>query len=93
MESFPEMPKRSIELPLGCKDLPDVEARRSWTSHREGTRPKIWGDQLACCEGFLAGLLHQAGGTVLVGISVFQRRGQVHLLPDPTLATPVVFAS
>jgi hypothetical protein len=86
MSKFVQKSERSIELPLGCKDLLDVEAIRTWTPPELWLRtgPEVWWDRLAYCEGFLTGLLQSAGRTVLVNISVFQGSAHVEVFPGHT---------
>jgi hypothetical protein len=50
-------------------------------------------DRLAYLEGYLAGLLQSSGGHVLVGVSIFQGRSHLHVMPVSALPTPVLFAS
>jgi hypothetical protein len=93
VSEFIQRSDRSIELPLGCKDLLDLEEIRSWKPGTGHSQPNISTDQLAYLEGYLAGLLESSGGSVLVGISLFQGMGHVYLIPDAALQAPVIFAS
>src|SRR5437588_116481 len=89
--SFPN-PTRSVDLPQGCKDLMDVEDIRNWTSLANQSWRAWPSDQLAYMEGFLAGILHEAGRSPLVCISAHSDRGHVMVRPDPDPAGPAVFA-
>ena len=93
MSDFIQRSDRSIQLPLGCKDLFDVAEIQNWKPGTGHNQPKISTDKLAYVEGYLAATLDSLGGHVLVGIHVFQGRSYIHLLPDPALAAPVLFAS
>jgi hypothetical protein len=69
MNVFPKMPERSVELPLGCKNLMDVEAIRNWKPAVEQPWPwRAASDRLAYIEGQLADLLEAAGKSKLVSI-------------------------
>ena len=93
MSEFIQRSDRSIELPLGCKELLDLEEIRNWKRGTRHNRSKLSTDKLAYLEGYLAGLLDSFGGHVLVGVSLFQGRNHLHVLPDSALADPVLFAS
>jgi len=93
MSKFVQKTERSIELPFGCKDLGDLEEIRNWKPGTPKSRPKIQVDRLAYLEGYLDGLLQSSSGHVLVGISLFQGRSHLHLLPESALPAPVLFAS
>ena len=93
MSEFPQMPSRSVELPLGCKDLMDVEAIRNWKSvgglelpWRETT------DQLAYIEGQLAEFLQSAAKPKLVSVSRHWHYGQVMVTSDPDLSASTILA-
>ncbi len=47
MSDFTERPKRSIELPLGCKDLIDIAEIRDWKKAAYPHWPKLVGEKLA----------------------------------------------
>jgi hypothetical protein len=93
MKNFPEMPKRSIELPLGCKDLFDLEAVRNWkpAPHVEWRRG-TW-DRLAYIEGQLAEMLQPGGKPKVVMVSRSLDRGHIMIILDPDLDASVLFAS
>lgn len=94
MSDFPQMPKRSVELPLGCKDLMDIEAIRNWKPVGDRDWPwRVATDRLAYIEGQLAELLHSAGKSKLVSISRYQDHGQVMVIPDADLGASVIIAS
>jgi hypothetical protein len=93
MSEFVQRSERSVKLPFGCKDLGELEEVRNWRGGALKTWPMIQVDQLAYLEGYLAGLFESFGGHVLVGISLFQGRSHLHLLPDSSLPAPVLFAS
>jgi len=92
MSEFVQKPARSIELPLGCKDLIDVSEIRNW---RPGVRLRFLApstDKLAYIGGYLTRLLKSAGTSHVVCISRFQDKGQVTVIRDPDLGRPVLFA-
>jgi len=93
MSDFIQRSNRSIALPLGCKDLMDVEAIRDWkaASHPDVFKP-LTKDHLAFVEDFLAERLETAGHSTLVGIWRFLDRGQIFVHKDPELVVPVVVA-
>lgn len=91
MSQFIPKPSRSIELPLGCKDLIDVDAVRNWQPFARPNWPTRLVDQLAYMEGQLGGLLESAGKSVLVGTSRFQGQGSVMIIPDADLGMRVMF--
>ena len=93
MSDFIQRSDRSIELPLGCKDLLNIEEVRNWKPVTGHNRPKLSTDKLAYLEGYLAKLLESAGNSALVGISVFQGMGHIHVIPDATIPAAVIFAS
>ena len=93
MSDFIQRSDRSIELPLGCKDLLDIEEVRNWKVGTSHSRPKLSTDALAYLEGYLAKLLESAGNSTLVGISVFQGVGHIHVIPDATMPAAVIIAS
>ena len=93
MSEFIQQSNRSVELPLGCKDLIDVQDIRDWKSV---TRPDwllLTKDRLAYMEGYLTRLLQQAGKSPLVLISRHQDGGSVLVVRDVDLVVPVVFVS
>lgn len=93
MLDFPQMPKRSVELPLGCKDLMDVEAIRNWKS--VGGLDLPWretADQIAYIEGQLAEFLQAAGMPKLVSLSRHRDYGQVMVTSDPELSASTILA-
>ena len=88
------MPERSVELPLGCKDLMDVEAIRNWQT--VGNRDWPWPvatDRLAYIEGQLAQLLQSAGNSKLVYVSHYQNQGHVMVISDYDLKASVMVAA
>ena len=93
MSEFIQRSDRSVELPLGCKDLLDLEEVRKWQPGTGDASPKLSTDKLAYLEGYLARLLESSGSPVLVGISLFQGMAHIHIVPDCALSAPVVFAS
>ncbi len=93
MNNFPEMPKRSVELPLGCKDLFDLEQVRNWKPAPQREWPSPTSDRLAYIEGQLAGLLQSGGKSKAVGVSRYEDHGQIMVISDPNLAASVLFAS
>jgi len=80
MDTSPKMPKRSIELPLGCKDLIDDPAI-SASEARERRRGPVR-DQLAYMEGYLARLIDSASGSYGLWLSRFQDRGMAGVIRD-----------
>jgi hypothetical protein len=92
MDELPKMPERSVELPVGCKDLIDVDATRNWTRVDHPDWPKRTLDQLAYMEGYLARLIESAGTAVLVCIGRFQNKGSIMVVAAPDLPGSVVFA-
>ncbi len=93
MKEFIGKPSRSIELPLGCKDLTDVPDKRNWKPVARPNWPNREVDQLEYLEGRLARLLELAGKSVLVGVSRHQDRGEILVIPDADLCMAVIFAS
>jgi hypothetical protein len=93
MSDFVQRSKRSIELPLGCKDLIDVEGIRNWkaASLPDWFKPPTK-DQLAYMEGYLARRLESAGKSMLVVISCRLYQGQISVYEDSGLTAPVVLA-
>ncbi len=93
MSDFPQMPKRSLELPLGCKDLMDVEAIRNWKPAVHRSRPfRAKTDRLAYIEGQVAELLQLAGTSKLVSVGRYGYDGQIMVISDPDLSASAVFA-
>src|SRR5438552_1007007 len=92
MSEFIQKPKRSVELPLGCKDLLDLEEIRNWAPV---IRPN-WGqeatDKLAYMEGYLSRIMGSSGKFMLVSISRNLDQGWVTVVPDADLAGSVVLA-
>jgi len=93
MSNFPQMPKRSVELPLGCKDILDVEEVRQWKPVFHQDWPGLTSDRLAYIEGQLVQRLQAAGKSKLVGIACSQDRGQIIVTSNADLAAPIIFAS
>ena len=91
MNPFPEMPERSIELPLGCKDLIDVEEVHKWQTARHWW--DVVQDQLAYMEGYLARLIESTSGSYGLWLSRFQDHGSVVVVRDNQLKDQVLFAS
>lgn len=93
MSDLVQRSKRSIELPLGCKDLIDVEDMRSWkgASLPDWFKPPTT-DRLAYMEGFLARRLESAGKSILVVMSRHLDQGQLSVDADSDLIEPVIFA-
>lgn len=93
MSDFPQMPKRSLELPLGCKDLMDVESIRNWKPVVDRGRPfRATTDRLAYIEGQVAELLQLAGTSKLVSVGRYEDHGQVMVISDPDLSASAIFA-
>ena len=93
MSDFVQPSERSIELPLGCKDLMDVEGVHHWKAACRPdwfTSPKE--DRLAYIEGYLARQLELAGKSALVAVSRHLDRGHVFIHADDDLSANVVFA-
>ena len=61
VSEFIQQSKRSIELPLGRKDLIDVEGIRNWKPTVNPDWPPAKTDQLAYMEDCLTRLLQSAG--------------------------------
>src|SRR5579862_5018088 len=93
MSEFIQQSKRSVELPLGCRDLIDIQDIRDWKSVNDPDWLVPAEDKLAYMEGYLTRLLQQAGKCPLVLISRHQDRGNVLVVRDVDLVVPVVFAS
>jgi hypothetical protein len=93
MSEFIQRSDRSVELPLGCKDLLDIEEVRNYRRGTGDASPKLSTDKLAYLEGYLARLLESSGSLVMVGISLFQGMAHIHIVPDSALPAPVIFAS
>src|SRR2546428_11532429 len=93
MSEFIQKSNRSIELPLGCKDLIDVEEIRNWKPAGRSNWSTWKEDQLAYLEGYVTRLLESAGKSTLVGISRHLDWGQVMVIPDADLVASVIFAS
>ncbi len=77
MNSFPEMPKRGVELPLGCNDLIDVEAIRNWTGNEHPGWPKRTLDQLGYMEGYLTRLLESAGNAAILSVRLMRAKAML----------------
>jgi hypothetical protein len=93
MSDFPQMPKRSLELPFGCKDLIDVETIRNWKPVADRVRPfRATIDRLAYVEGQIAELLRLGGTAKLVSVSRHHDHGQLMVISDPDLSVSAVFA-
>ena len=92
MSKLVQKSKRSLELPLGCKDLIDVDSIRNWSKLDRPDWPKRTLDQLAYMEGYLAGLLQSAGKTALVCVGRSENRGTIMVVPASDLPGSVVFA-
>jgi hypothetical protein len=91
MNPFPEMPERSIELPLGCKDLIDVEEVRKWQTAQHWR--DVVQDQLAYMEGYLAGLIKSTRGSYSLWLFRFRDHGGIMVVRDDQLKDQVLFAS
>src|SRR5262245_2211731 len=91
MSPFPDMPERSIELPLGCKDLIDVAEIRKWQTARHWL--DVVQDQLAYMEGYLTRLIESTSESYGLWLSRFQDRGSVSVVRDSQLKDKVLFAS
>jgi hypothetical protein len=91
MSDFPQMPKRSVELPLGCKDLVDSDAIRNW---KPAVEPpwQTTNDRLGYVEGQLSHLLQSAGKSKLVSVLTFQGHGHIMVIQDADLDASVVAA-
>jgi len=86
------MPKRSVELPSGGKDLIDVEEVREWEPVPHRDHPRQTTDRLAYIAGPLARLLESVGKSKLVIVSRYQNQGQIMVISDPGLPTPIISA-
>ena len=85
---------RSIELPLGCKDLSDVSQMGNWEpSATPSNWPKRTEDKLAYSEGYLARLFTSVSKGAIVSISRFQDHGSVTMIPDAELGALFVAVS
>ena len=92
MSDFPQMPKRSLELPLGCKDLMDVEAIHNWKPVDRGRPFRATTDRLAYIEGQVAELLQLAGTSKLVSVGRYEDYGQIMVISDADLTASAIFA-
>ena len=92
MTKFVQKSERSIELPLGCRDLIDVGDVRDWkpVTHPDWLTQTT--DRLAYIEGYLARLLQSGSSPKVVVISRFQDLGQVMVISDPNIVASVLFA-
>ena len=80
------MPKRSLELPLGCKDLMDVEAIRNWKPVVQRAKPfRARTDRLAYIEGQVGELLQSGSASKLISVGRYEDHGQVMIISDPDL--------
>ena len=93
MSKFVQKSERNVELPLGCKDLIDVDSIRNWTRVDHPDWPKRTLDQLAYMEGYLARLLQSAGKAALVCVGRSQNGAMVMVVPALDLAGSVIFAT
>src|ERR1051326_1120682 len=91
MDGFPQMPKRSVDLPLGCKDLAD--AREIHEPNPAQWRQRRVADQLAYMEGYLAQLIESTGGSYGLWLSRFQDHGMVGVVCDSQLHDQVLIAT
>jgi hypothetical protein len=91
MNTFKTDPKRTIELPIGCKDLIDLDDIRNWTSLADQSWPPPTTDQLAYMEGFLSQILEACRPSPFVIMSAHTDRGHVMVLPDRFSAGPALY--
>jgi len=91
MNKFVQKSERSVELPLGCKNLIDVGEVRDWTpvTHPNWTPTT---DRLPYIEGYLARLFQLGNSAKVVVISRFQDLGQVMVRSGPNIVASVLFA-
>jgi len=92
MSKFIQRSERSLELPLGYKDLFDLQEVRNWRPYARPRWLRPSTDRLAYIEGYLTRLLESAGKSQVVCISRFQGAGQVTVIRDPDVEGRVLFA-
>lgn len=82
MSEFIDKPRRSPELPLGCKDLIDVDEIKNWKPAGRPLAPWYTTDKLAYVEGQLAHLIALGGKTKLVAASRSYDSASIMVISD-----------
>src|SRR5215475_12826789 len=93
MGKFVEKSQRGVELPLGCKDLIDLEEIRNWRPPIYRYWPQATTDRLAYIEGSVAQFLQFERSSKLVVISRHLNQGQIMVISYSRLSGSILFPS